>query len=111
MSLRIDSTSIAARLISRLQVQTVWMEVGGLGELKTKKVNVTQIMLEEFEFDFTLKAVVMRGPRMRFPYQSHNERRKVYSWFIGYEATLQITPVPKEHAETEFNISRFEQYS
>src|SRR5271155_994200 len=95
-----------------LQVRNILMEVGGLSEWRTKKVNLTQIMLEEFEVDFTLKAEVKRGgPRRRFPYQSHNERRKVYSSFIGYEATLQITPVPKEHAETEFNISRFEQYS
>jgi len=74
-----------------LQVQTVWMEVGGLSEWRTKKVNLTQITLEEFEVDITLKAEVTRGgPRWRFPNQSNNERRKVYSSFHGYEATLQI---------------------
>ena len=40
--------------------------MGGLGELKTKKVNVTQIMLEEFEFDFTLKAEVIEGHECGF---------------------------------------------
>jgi hypothetical protein len=95
-----------------LQVRNVWMEVGGLSEWRTKKVNLTQIMLEEFEIDITLTGEVRRGgPGRRFPNQSRNERRKIYSSLNGYEATLQIKPVPKELAETEFNISRFEQYS